>query len=694
VDDVLGKNGMISKMFDGYSERKSQIRLSKEIFDVYTSPKNLLAEAPTGIGKSLACLVPAALSTNYVTLVATATKSLQEQYYRKDLPFLRKVFGDSFTYTMLKGRSNYICQRLLNSKCNELLNSEYKDEISKIMLWAEKSEMGDMDELSFNVSPFVRSEIASSSDECAGKKCPFKETCFYYRQRERAQHSKVILVNIDLLCTDLVVKNKHSAAILPHYDVVIVDEAHELENIFSKYIGFKISEMSFANVAGSIINLINKMPKDAHNVDEMNISYEPMKQNLDKSISKIKKSLRMFFSEFEYERKPDGEQIFRLVPDDLTDTANTFGSQAIKSMEKLATTLRTLDRFDCSAELVKKMSSNVDTVLSITSRIALVLNEKEYDDNVVWVSYSKKDKPIIESAPIDVSPYLKEWLFTREKDWNTFSEVPKSVVLMSATLTANKSFDFMKQRLGISKSFSNDIYSDQTKEIILESDFDYKHNALLYLPAGMVDASGASKNKDTFTIQLAQNICRLASVTHGRMLCLFTSYSEMNKVYDIVKDKVPYKTFSQSVYPKKELISMFKENVDSMLFATSSFWTGVSFEGDTCSAVVIDRIPFPVPSDPIIEARIDKLKKQRMDWFGGYYLPMAILSMQQGFGRLIRTKTDMGVVMICDKRIITKGYGSKFIRSFPRTLQTSSFKKVKFFFDIVEKKRRLFARRS
>ena len=698
IQKSFDERGPIAKQFKNYSVRKQQVKLSEAIYDSYQSGTNLLAEAPTGIGKSMAGLVAAHNQFGKV-LIATATKALQEQYFNKDMPFMQKVFGESFTYSMLKGRSNYVClkrlaefkQAPLKVNWSQELKSMIRQQLQVITKWLQTDPRGDMDSLSFNLLPEIRNAICSSADDCDGKKeCPFAKnnTCPYYKNKTQAESTKVVLVNIDLLCTDLIMKNMYHASVLPKCDTIIIDEAHELENIFSKYIGFSLSEGSYKLLHGVVINFIKKIPKEC-GVDSNSKQYLDYLKLVDENLLDTQQLVAQIFDEFYYEHDENTITI-RIFGTDVTEQTQKLIKEVVDKLYYIREQLNYYNRYFLTEKTKNKCDSAKSQIDSFIERLLKISEiNKRIDDFVYWVEYNNKDRPVLNCSPIDISSYLKSWLFDRKPIEDQSLGDIRNVVLMSATLTTNRSFDFMKSRMGICTYYPDDNTREQTRELLLHSEFDFKHNCLLYLPKGLTDPSGVSKTRDVFTNQLVMNIEQLARVTKGRMLCLFTSNSELQKVYNQLRGKLPYNMFSQLDYPKKELIQMFKDDINSILFATSSFWTGVSFEGETCSAVVIDRIPFPVPSDPIIEARIDKLKKERKDWFGKYYLPMAMLTIQQGFGRLIRTKTDMGCVMICDRRLVTKPYGNKIVQSLPRSLRTSNFDKVELFFNICERKRAL-----
>lgn len=699
VKSILCDGGLLSKYFDNYSERQSQIDLANAIYRSYKDGINLIAEAPTGIGKSIAGLVPAilmAVDCGLKTVISTSTKALQSQYFEKDLPFLYDVFiksGKHFSYAMMKGKSNYLCRRRLEEYVIDTESSfDVSQQYEKISTWAEKTIYGDFEELPFEIFPSLKSEICCSEDDCDGKNC--SHDCCYKKVRARAKSSDIVLVNTDLLCLDLIVRDKYGASVIPTYHSVIIDEAHGLEDIFSKYCGFSVSEIVFKRMIGFAMKYANRIKKEYCNTDEKQEDVNKDMKSLEDASLKLMKCVRSFFDNFVFEDVSLNESIV-INHSDFDSIVNIAGKKVVKSVSIFVKNLSSFSYYT-SDEVMDNMFASVNKRINdVMERFAQLMKLFDEDDNtfVYWVSFTKKGIPIIEGRPIDISDYLERVLFDRKMDgtsWDNIFEslisdgeekisMPvKNVVMMSATMTTNHSFEFLKTRLGIKTC----------DEIILPHAFDYKHNALLYVPKGLVEPN-ISRNSEVFTRQLVSNIIELANITDGKMLCLFTSYAEMQRVYDIVNVNIgnKYRIFNQTQYPKMELIKMFKSDVNSILFATSSFWTGVDVQGEALSALVIDRIPFPVPTDPLIEARINKIKSEGGNWFNNYYIPMASMELCQGFGRLIRTKTDMGIVMICDVRLITKPYGSKFLHSFPLTLTTRKIDKVKLFYDIVRKKR-------
>lgn len=694
----------IAGQMKGYHLRQSQLDLAMAIYHSYESGTNLLADAPTGIGKSIAGLVPAAIDAIYnkrKTVIATTTKALQDQYFNKDLPFLKKTFRDNFSYAMLKGRGNYLCVRRFKSyelemdsqlKSSGIYDLTTRTQYDWLKDW--KTNTGDFDSLTYELTPELKMNINCSSDDCDGKDCAYKDECYFNRQKKKAKETDILLVNMDLFCIDLVLRNKEYISILPNYHSVIIDEAHEFENIFSKYTGYTFSIYVIKNAIAFLMKYMSRLYDTAMDADTRS-DVGNTREKIGEMCDNAMKVAKSFFNHFE--QLDETADVIRLKSSDFNDAVEISVHKLLDELDNVRKELPSASRISLDKS-VRKMFDNVvkrlDSVITDVGKL-MEICKKGIDSNYVyWVTFSKRNDAIIECRPIDVSGILEDWLFKRidvdgwDEEYDALmseDDAPvrlpvRNVVLMSATLATNKNFDFIRRRLGVVDD----------AEIILPHAFDYRHNALLYLPKGLPEPN-VSANGESFTRLLAKNIVMLSDITEGKMLCLFTSYSEMKKVYQICYPQLisSYQLFYQGQHPKAELSRMFSEDVNSILFATSSFWTGVDFQGDTLSALVIDRIPFPVPTDPLIEARIDNIKRRGGNWFNDYYIPMATMDMCQGFGRLIRTKNDMGIVMLCDVRLITKQYGGQILNSFPDTLTTRKYEKVKVFYDVVKRRREI-----
>ena len=656
VNEILKKDGVLSKVIPDYKPRSGQIKLANGINDCYITPTNFLANAPTGNGKSIAGLIPAILNrhTNR-TIVSTATKSLQEQY-KRDIEFLKTVFD--FNYVVLKGRDNYLCK-------NKFEHSEI-DQKAEISAWADETKTGDLEELSHLKLPLVvREKINSQSDQCENKDCPYKTTCFYKRALSKAQVSDVVVINHDLLSLHLMLGKRLIKPSIPEKsDVIIIDESHKLEDIVTKYLGYRLTYRGCAKLIKRI----------------QNFYYNNYVDRIDKVSTDIRTVSNSLNNEFmSYVGKEGVNELFgankKFEFQNIILAMENIKHDILQATEKLSTD--------------EKLAKLGTLITSINSFIVMLehfkdKNSPDKENFCYYVEHSEYVEEIkLVSLPINVGSELCKSLFKRNT--KVLNGDVKSVVCMSATLCVDGEFDFFIDRVGVNKKYS-DCDESCLKTMVIAETFDYKHQALLYVPKGIIEPKyGDSSN--AFTRQISSEIEHLSKIVDGGILSLFTSYSEMDKTFDMVstnRNKINQKMFS-----KMKALDEFKKDSNSILFATGTFWEGIDIRGKQCSCVTIDKLPFPSLSEPVVQARIDKLKRDNKNWFNGYYLPLMILTLKQGFGRLIRTEKDLGAVVIMDNRIVNKPYGKKVLNSLPNCLYTRDMKKVEVFFDVVKQKRKL-----
>ena len=696
VHEVLCDGGLLSKHMSGYRQRDGQIAMAESIMEGYMTRKTVLVNAPTGNGKSIGGLVPAILSKDYgPTIVSTATKALQNQYMQKDLPMLHRAFqaaGQDFKSHVLKGRENYLCVARFDSYMSDSGIFRSPEDIAfytDILLpWAEQTELGDFEELDKIVPPTLRSCICSNSDAC-DPDC--KRDCFYKKNKQLAQEADIIVVNHDLLALSFSLRAKYSRSILPDAYGIIIDEAHKFEDIMTKYLGFRISKFTIRNLCQSITAYMNKL----RNASDSDSEYL---DSLYDEFCNVTSSLESLASEFFTNFEDDDTELYRLHAYMIDTQVQGIGTKIMSMLELTDARVPSATSFGIMDKKMTQAFHSIKTrCADIMEKIDIILNMRKHEDETVfWVDASKVNL-FIHSAPISIAKYTNEWLFTRSTSDSYFQEYDAEqrgavefgcVTLMSATLCTNKNFAFVKNRLGISKYYhgTSDVC---LTELIVPEVFDYRHQCLLYVPKGTIEPpTSKTYDKQVFTRQICQTLKNLSDVVDGGILALFTSYLEMEKVYNMTSGSLKNRmTFNQKMFGKSKLTKMFSENVDSVLYATSSFWEGVDIQGEALSCVIIDRLPFQVPSDPIIEARIDYIKRKGGDWFNDYYLPMMIVALQQGFGRLIRTKDDLGVVVLMDNRLLSKPYGRKILNSLPDCLKTRKLEKVEMFFEIVKRKR-------
>lgn len=663
VIEILRNEGTLSEYLSNYEQRDQQVELSLAIEEAINNGDTLLAQAPTGVGKSLAYLIPAILSGQKF-VVATATKNLQHQLLDKDVPTLKNVFSKlnkEFDAVLFKGRGNYLSKRRLRDYMDDPTRPP---EVTKydpmIEGWLGGTHKGDFEELTYNLPREYKSNVKSDTDDCQGRGCPFFGECFYYSAKRRAQKADVLIVNHDLLAVDTVMKNTGAPGILPAYDGIILDEAHNFEDTIGKYLGFKMNKFVFSNLTG-IVNRTVKEEKEYFKENKEDKDY------IKQLTTQMFQQASEFFGGFVPPKVDNGR--LRLKPHSITSYIESKYSTLVNTLQLIDEFLSMLpgdtEEGADSADVAKTR------IVHIKQRLKMLIELKSYYKSFVfWVDIDKN--VTVNSAPIDAAPYLKEWLFDREpldkireKEKMYKTRYVKSVIMTSATLATDNSFDYIKQRLGISEA----------KELISSDVFNYPEQSLIYIPPNAVEA-----NASNFSEVAAGNIIQILQLSKGRAFVLFTSYAEMNRVLDMVRPYIPYTILVQGKGPRGQLIQQFKNDKHSVLFGTSSFWEGVDISGDALGCVIIDKIPFPQVGDPLIEARVDSLKDSGQDWFNDYYVPNGIISLVQGFGRLIRSRRDSGVVAFMDNRLMTKNYGYKFLRSLPKAYRTHDVNMVAQFY--------------
>lgn len=670
VIDVLCDGGKLSTIIENYKQRDGQLEIAKTINDAYENKETVLVNAPTGNGKSIACLVPAILNkAKGKTIISTATKTLQSQYENKDIPMLHKILN--FNSHIQKGRDNYVCL----SKYYEICDTFSFDVKQSFDKWLSMTQNGDLETIDFVLPQMTKNKICSNSDDCLESECPYKDKCFYMKNRKKAITSDVLVINHDLLALYLLLKERNVSLFGDAYSIII-DEAHKFEEIMTKYLGYRLDVRACKNFVNNAISYLDRC-LEKHFIQSKRYEYITTTLNI------ILENTKLLFKNFI--RKED--ITFRInsknLDMDLCENILTMVHKIYNEFNNMS------DNFTDVSDIKirKKYESILNKSQSLIQIFTLLkdIDSKKYSYCYYVDSCDELFDIKLFVSPIDISNMTNKMLFNRTFETD---DSLSTVTLMSATLSVNKRFDFVKKSLGI-----DDRYTDTNelclKELIIKEMFDYKHSCLLYIPKGVIEPTNTLGDKTVFTRQIIDTILEVDKIVDGGILSLFTSYSEMDKVYDGVFGNTDRYLINQITTSRQKALSDFKQNEEAIFFGTKTYWEGVDIQGKACSCVLIDRIPFPVPNDPIIEAKIDKIKKENGNWFDDFYLPIAIISLQQGFGRLIRTHKDLGMVVLMDTRILTKPYGRKILRSLPNCIKTRDMDKVKFFWDIVKQKRML-----
>ncbi|HEY0761775.1 MAG TPA: helicase C-terminal domain-containing protein [Pyrinomonadaceae bacterium] len=635
--EVFGPDGLIAKAHPEYEFRPGQIEMAQAVMRAFEDKRHLIVEAGTGTGKTLAYLVPAvaaALGGNGRVIVSTGTKNLQEQLMEKDIPFLQSVLPKPFTATYMKGRSNYLClNRLARAQTAPVLEGldevDYFEEVSQ---WSHETETGDRAELSnLPESLSFWRHIDARSDSCLGQKCPDFDACFITRMRQRAQEADVVVVNHHLFFADLSLRNGNYGSVLPDYTAVILDEAHLIEEVASEYFGAQVSNYQ-----------IDDLVRD---LGMLTIEDAEVDREMTHCVARMSRFSDSFWSGFRDGRGEDGR--YPIIPGtfakrsggDLQPTP--LGELYVALEGAIARTETTLDAFQEKPPEVEALIRRLRTI-----RFELEFIVTGTDKKFVYWLERRNRGVFLRASPIDVAGLLQDKLF---------EEVP-TVVLTSATLSSGGNFTFIRDRLGL----------DTADDLIAESSFDYQSQAILYLPARMPDP----RDREWGSAAAAE-VARILQATEGRAFVLSTSLSGMQSLFENVWAEIDYPCLVQGSASKGQLLKKFRETPNAVLFATSSFWQGVDVRGEQLSCVIIDKLPFAVPTDPIVAARQRYIEDSGGSSFYEYSVPQAIIALKQGLGRLIRSTTDRGVLAILDPRLRTKGYGRTFLQSLPPCRVTS-----------------------
>ncbi|MBI4442845.1 MAG: DEAD/DEAH box helicase [Acidobacteria bacterium] len=614
----FGPGGWLEKCHSQYEYRAGQLQMAQAVEEAFRQHRHLLVEAGTGTGKTLAYLIPA-IASNRRVVVSTGTKNLQDQLYYKDIPFLEHHLGRPLRVCYMKGRANYLCRQKVYDMENRpaLHGLDEVEEFAAIREWERSTESGDRAELSTLAEDSdLWHKVDARRDTCTGQKCKQFERCFLTEMHRRAQESDLIIVNHHLFFADLALREREYGGVLPPYSAVIFDEAHEIEEIAGTYFGLTVSNYR-----------VEDLCRDAELLLRLK---ELASSGLSRCLRRLQERSNHFFASFP---APEGRFGF--------ESREQFLEENFESYSGFQNALL---RLQGELEGIAGKPEEVHTMLRRIEELRrefTFLMESRDRSFVYW--YERRSRGLfVQATPIDVSSILSERLF----------DAVDTVVLTSATLAVGGSFDFVKARLGIR----------HVRELALEPHFDYASQVLLYVPQGLPDPNSAE-----FTDCAAEEILRLLSLSQGRSFVLFTSFQQMRQIFERVKDKVRYPLLLQGTAPRRTLLEQFRSprRAGAVLFATSSFWQGVDVPGEQLSSVIVDRLPFAVPSDPVVRARVENIRDEGGNPFYQYQVPDAVIALKQGFGRLIRSRSDRGVLTLLDTRIISRKYGKIFLESLP-----------------------------
>jgi len=603
--------------------------------------RHLIVEAGTGTGKTLAYLLPVIRSGKRV-IISTGTKTLQEQLFFKDVPFLEQHLG-KLRVCYMKGRNNYLCrQKVYDLTDKPVLNGlEEIEHYRQIAEWERTTESGDKAELrGLPENSQLWQKLDARADRCIGQDCKQWQRCFITEMRRRAVESDIIIVNHHLFFADLRVKTEteNEAGVLPEFGAVVFDEAHELEDVASDYFGVSVSNLRFEELARDIqINLQQK---------------QVISPGLLQALARLRERARFFFGVL-----PAGQGRFAF------ENRDQFLE---KNGEEYSSVMQAVGGVVSELELLQEKPDDVYNFLrragELRSQLAFVMESRD-KNTVFWIEQRGESRRgrggqqliLLQATPIDVSQILKQTLF----------ENVETSVLTSATLAVGGGFQYIRQRLGV----------EHARELIVPSHFDYANQAILYVPPDLPEP-----RSESFVTKAAEKIRRILEITQGRAFCLFTSYAQMHQLHDLLLGEMEFPMLLQGSAPKNALLEEFRTTPNAVLFATSSFWQGVDVQGEQLSCVIIDRLPFAVPNDPVVAARVRAVNEAGGNAFYEYQVPSAVITLKQGFGRLIRSIKDRGLLVLLDNRVLKQRYGKVFLDSLPAYKKTRDLADVEQFF--------------
>ncbi|QMV19299.1 DEAD/DEAH box helicase [Granulicella sp. 5B5] len=694
LHDFFSPGGILAKSSLAFEQRPGQYLMARTIEQAFADRRHLIVEAGTGTGKTLAYLLPAlrrARENNQRIIISTGTKNLQEQLYFKDIPFLESLLGP-LRVCYMKGRANYVCKhKLFALRDNPLLHG--LDEIShfhSILNWEKKTATGDRAEIAdLPESSALWHKLDARSEVCLGQSCPDWEQCYITSMRRKAMESEIVIVNHHLFFADLNIKQQAAGApdagILPEAAAVIFDEAHELEDVASQYFGIALSNARFDELARDTEMLLRAKKVSTAAIES--------------ATNSLRERSRMFFGSLPVGPSHLGRLEFIDRQDFLEARGDAYiaASNALQRLESELDHLRDVDEAPGLRKRAADIRNHLKFLLESTDPNTVFWIERRATSGLRTTARNNRgpstlspltqigtptdvssrpersgvERPAfdppqsfsthLQATPIDVSQLLADTLFA------TYP----SVILTSATLTvagpnAEPSFDHLTKRLGV----------PFPKTLVVPSLFDYPRQALLYLPATMPEP----RHPD-FLPQATEKIRRVLEITRGRAFCLFTSHAQMRELHDRLLSQLPYPLLMQGSAPRHVLLQQFRETPNAVLFGTSSFWQGIDVQGEQLSCVIIDKLPFAVPSDPIMRARTEAIAAAGGNAFNDLQVPQAVIALKQGFGRLIRSLSDRGVLMLLDPRIRTTRYGKTFLESLPPYRRTDDIAEVERFFE-------------
>ncbi|MDR1577119.1 MAG: ATP-dependent DNA helicase [Deltaproteobacteria bacterium] len=613
--------------------------MAEEVTKAFQNSSLAIIEAGTGTGKTLAYLLPALLSGKK-TIISTGLLNLQEQIFHKDLPFIREYFGGDFQVALLKGRSNYLCLRKMDAiqrkKVNLFTSPQDKEAFNDLVEWSYVSATGDKSEIESQIRSFIKWEnLSSSTDDCVGQNCRHFKQCFSLKARKNAQNADLVLINHSLFMSDISLRDEELGQILPDWMAAVIDEAHLLESVATKHFGYSTSNVELMNLSREIVKAAEIWPALERFEDEIH------------AFSFHCDQLETFFEPFDSEI-------------DLYREDQVWNEKFAGFLSLLKRQARSIADMVVNADMAQTETDDLGVLANRLERVARIVGFiGDHDQSeFVYQADGGGKRVTIQALPMNVAPYLA----------NHLTKIEKTVILTSATLSANGSFRYFQNGLGV---------DENVPCLSLDSTYDYQGRTLLYIPKHLPAPDEGSK---AFSLGIISEIEKVVNLSQGRALVLFTSYFQMKQAYEALNGRLPWRLLLQNQFSRSRLLAEFSKDIHSVLLATSSFWQGVDVPGESLTTVIIDKLPFPRPDRPLIKARSSLLKKNGGNPFKEYSLPETTLTLKQGLGRLMRHEADQGLMVILDNRIWTRYYGRSILKSLPPSPVTSNLADVAKFF--------------
>ncbi len=630
VEELLGADGPFAREVPGFVPREVQQVMARAVAAAIDDRHALIAEAGTGTGKTFAYLVPAMMSGKRV-IISTGTKALQDQLFHRDLPRVRSVLGARLSSALLKGRANYLCLHRLEQARNEghFVSREQVSQLQAIHAWSTATKSGDRAELAElpEDSP-LWPRVTSTTDNCLGSECPFFTDCFVVKARRAAQEADIVVVNHHLLFADLAIKQEGFGEILPGAHAFILDEAHQVPELAGQFFSITLSARQLTELASDTL-------AECASASGALATLQPLIEAITPAVRRLRLALERFPAKAAFvviERDADVERELEAVR---------------VALDELASAL------DAHAERSRGLAAVHERALAMCARLTQ-LCDSGASDSVHWYELSAHGFAL-HATPLDLSQPLRELREQSQAAW----------IFTSATLSIAGRFDHFARQLGL----------HDPRSVCLDSPFDYPNQALAYLPKGLPEPSARD-----YTEKMIEAVLPVLEASAGRAFLLFTSHRALRRAAELLEGRVPYPLFVQGAAPRHQLLAGFRESGNGVLLGAASFWEGVDVAGEALSVVVIDKLPFAAPDDPVLVARLEVLRESGLNPFVEWQIPNAVIALKQGAGRLIRDINDRGVLVLCDPRLISKGYGRVFLASLPPLPRTSDLENVINFF--------------